>query len=411
MTRHTAFDFKERSFSMNTLHSSNRVHIVFAGKRNSGKSSLINALTGQDVSIVSPVAGTTTDPVSKVMEITGLGPCVVIDTAGFDDVGELGEMRVEKTVATMRKADVTLMVFSPEDEDLSPYGDFINKSGVKNLICAVNKADLTENCDGLVKKIESTFNAPTICVSAKTGYNTDKLIALIKKHSPEKIEESTITGSLVKKGDTVLLVMPQDEAAPKGRLILPQVQVLRELLDKGANPLCATLESLASAMDTLKGAPQLVITDSQVFGKVADTIPSDWNLTSFSVLLGAYKGDIGEFTKGARAIGNLKAGSRVLIAEACSHTTTDADIARVKIPNLLHKKINPQIETTVVSGNDFPEDVSDYDLVIHCGACMFNKAHVMSRADICKKSNTPITNYGIAIAYLTGILDRVVLPE
>lgn len=395
---------------MNALHSSERVHIVFAGKRNSGKSSLINALTGQDVSIVSPVAGTTTDPVSKVMEITGLGPCVVIDTAGFDDVGALGAMRVNKTINAIRRADVTLLVFSAEDEDIEAYIDFVAGTNPPKLICVVNKSDAAD-CSPLADKVSSSFNSPTVCVSALTGGGIKELIALIKANAPEKIAESTITGNLVGKGDAVLLVMPQDESAPKGRLIMPQVQVIRELLDKGANPVCATTDSLQSAIDALKSPPKLVITDSQVFPKVAETIPSDWALTSFSVLLGAYKGDIASFTEGARAIGSLKGGSKVLIAEACSHTTTDADIARVKIPNLLRKKINPDIEVSVVSGNDFPDDVSDYDLVIHCGACMFNKAHVMARAELCSRSGTPITNYGIAIAYLTGILDRVVLPD
>lgn len=395
--------------SQNALHSAERVHIVFIGKRNSGKSSLINALAGQDVSIVSDVAGTTTDAVTKVMEITGIGPCVVVDTAGFDDEGELGKMRVEKTLAAVRKSDVTVAVFSCGDGEFTDFKKFVDKLDNKNIICVVNKSDL---CDGThtAQMVEKVFGKPTITVSAKDSLNIDKLIELIKKHSPEKISEDTITSKLVKKDDTVILVMPQDESAPKGRLILPQVQVIRELLDKSANAVCTTVESLPSAINALKSEPALVITDSQVFGAVSEIIPEEWKLTSFSVLLAAYKGDIAEFSKGARTIANLKDGSKVLIAEACSHTTTDADIARVKIPNLLHKKINPNIEVQVVSGNDFPEDVSGYDLVIHCGACMFNKAHVMSRAAICKRSGTPITNYGIAIAYLTGILDRVVLP-
>ncbi len=394
----------------NALHSAERVHIVFIGKRNSGKSSLINAVAGQDVSIVSSVAGTTTDAVSKVMEITGIGPCVVVDTAGFDDEGDLGALRVEKTIEAVRKADVIVAVFSCEDEDFSAYGQFLEKVDNKNIICVVNKSDLCKDSPA-VKKLEKLFNKPTVTVSAKEGSNIDSLIELIKKHAPEKIAEATITGDLVKKDDTVILVMPQDDSAPKGRLILPQVQVIRELLDKGVNAVCTTVESLPAALDALKGDPSLVITDSQVFAAVSEIIPKHLRLTSFSVLLAGYKGDIEEFTKGARTIANLKDGSKVLIAEACSHTTTDADIARVKIPNLLHKKINPNIKVQVVSGNDFPEDVSEYDLVIHCGACMFNKAHVMSRAAICKRSNTPITNYGIAIAYLTGILDRVVLPR
>jgi len=394
----------------NALHSAERVHIVFTGKRNSGKSSLINALAGQDVSIVSDVAGTTTDPVSKVMEITGIGPCVVIDTAGFDDEGDLGQMRVEKTFNAVRKADVVVMVFSCDTKDFSAEAEFIKKLSSKPVICVVNKSDLCKDGSETAEKIREVFGKPTVLLSARDKINIEELVSLIKTHSPEKIAETTITGSLVKGDDTVLLIMPQDESAPKGRLILPQVQVIRELLDKGANAVCATPDSLLSAMSALKGAPALVITDSQVFDKVSRIIPSDWPLTSFSVLMAGYKGDIKTFSEGARTIANLKDGSKVLIAEACSHTTTDADIARVKIPALLHKKINPNIEVTVVSGNDFPDDVSEYDLVIHCGACMFNRSHVLARAQICKASGVPITNYGIAIAFLTGILDRVVLP-
>ena len=386
---------------LNELHSSQRVNIVFVGKRNSGKSSLINALAGQAVSIVSDTLGTTTDPVRKVMEIDGLGPCVITDTAGFDDEGELGLQRVSKTRIAMRSADVVVAVFDGRSCDICDEIEFLNTAECKNIVYVLNKSDIA-NC-------KVTLPQPSISVSALTGQGIDDLKELIKKTAPEKIFEDSITGDLVKKGDTVLLVMPQDSSAPKGRLILPQVQVIRELLDKGANPVCATLESLHSAIDTLKGAPSLVITDSQVFKNVAETIPQDWKLTSFSVLMAGYKGDIDAFVKGAKELDNLKAGSRVLIAEACSHTTTDADIARVKIPNLIPKKINPHIEITVVSGDDFPQDTSGYDLVIHCGACMFNKAHVLSRQKICEKSHTPMTNYGIAIAHLTGILDRITI--
>lgn len=389
--------------SINELHSSERVHIVFVGKRNSGKSSLINAISGQDISIVSDTPGTTTDPVKKVMEVSGIGPCVIVDTAGFDDVGELGSMRVEKTRLATRSADLVVAVLNGEDNDHTAEIEFVKTLGCKNILYVLNKTDIGNGDFDSVPE-------PKIKVSAFSGKGIDELIKIIATYAPEKIAEPTVTGNLVKKGDTVLLIMPQDESAPKGRLILPQVQVIRELLDKGAVPVCTTLESLPDAMATLKGAPDLVITDSQVFGKVVEIIPNDWKLTSFSVLFAAYKGDIKLFINGAEAIDTLTTGSKVLIAEACSHTTTDADVARVKIPNLLHKKINPDIEITVVSGSDFPDDVSGYDLVIHCGACMFNKAHVMSRADICAKSGTPMTNYGIAIAHLTGILNRVILP-
>lgn len=389
--------------SLNQLHSSERVHIVFVGRTNSGKSSVINALTDQKVSIVSPEAGTTTDAVRKVIEITGVGPCVAIDTAGFDDTTPLGALRVEKTREAAQSADVVVAVISAENSDITPEMEFLSSLPCKNVIYAVNKSDLN-------KPAPKDIPAPSVRVSAKTGDGIGELVALIKKKSPEKIEESTITGKLVKAGDKVLLVMPQDSSAPKGRLILPQVQVIRELIDKGAVTVCASLESLSDAMEALKEKPALVITDSQVFAQVSAALPPDWLLTSFSVLLAGYKGDIEAFVDGARAISGLKAGSRVLIAEACSHTTTDADIARVKIPTLLRKKINPEIEVEVVSGNDFPEKLDGYDLVIHCGACMFNKAHVMARKARCDRDGVKMTNYGIAIAYLTGILDRVVLP-
>lgn len=388
---------------LNQLHSSERVHIVFIGRTNSGKSSLINALTSQQVSIVSAEKGTTTDAVKKVIEIGGLGPCVAIDTAGFDDSGSLGALRVEKTREAAQSADVVVAVFSPENSDILPELDFLSTLPCKNIIYVENKSDL--NLQSL------PLPEPHVGVSAKTGEGIGELISLIKEKSPEKIAETTITGSLVGGGDTVLLVMPQDESAPKGRLILPQVQVIRELIDKGAAPVCASLEALPDAISALKNKPDLVITDSQVFGKVSEIIPSDWHLTSFSVLLAGYKGDIKAFIRGAEAIARLKSGSRVLIAEACSHTTADSDIARVKIPNMLRKKINPEIEVEVVSGNDFPQKLVGYDLVIHCGACMFNKAHVMARKAVCDRDGVPMTNYGIAIAYLTGILDRVVLPE
>ena len=356
-----------------------RLHIAFFGPTNSGKSTLVNAIAGQQVSLVSAVPGTTTDPVRKPIEIPGLGPCVLIDTAGLDDTGILGAERQRLTRAVLDETDVAVV--------LSMAQQTHNGSEIASLAAQAG-----------IPVIEYT-----------RGESVESLIRRIQEVRPVE-EEPYLTGDLVAEGDTVLLVMPQDSEAPKGRLILPQVQVIRELLDRRCNALCCTPQSLASAIAGLQARPALVITDSQVFSFVNAAIPGDWPLTSFSVLLAAAKGDTRVFVEGARAISRLTAGSRVLIAEACSHVPDTEDIGRVKIPALLRQRCGA-LTVDVSAGNDFPDDLTPYDLVIHCGACVAGRRVVRARTRKALLSGVPITNYGIALAFLQGILDRIVMPD
>lgn len=357
----------------------NRLHIAFFGLTNSGKSTLVNAICGQEVSLVSAVPGTTTDPVRKVVELPELGPCVLIDTAGIDDGGILGEERKRLTRAVMDETDIAVVLDASSDPD----------GWTARLIALLREEDI-----------------PTVVY--RRAESVESLLRRLVEAAPRE-EESFLTGDLVREGSSVVLVMPQDSEAPKGRLILPQVQIIRELLDRGCTPVCCTPDSLAGTVAGLKDAPALVITDSQVFKFVNESIPADWPLTSFSILLAAAKGDIRTFIDGARAMANLKPGSKVLIAEACTHVPDTEDIGRVKIPALLRKRV-PDLEAMVAAGNDFPEDLSPYSLIIHCGACVANAALVRSRIRKALLAGVPITNYGIAIAALQGILDRVSLP-
>lgn len=394
---------------LNSTPSANRIQIAFFGKRNSGKSSLINALANQEISIVSDVLGTTTDPVHKALEIFPIGPCTLIDTAGFDDVGELGKLRIEKTKNVLAKTDIALVVISADETDFSVYSDWFDEIKAKkvNCLCVINKSDLcadTAKIENMLKEKDVDF----VKISAQKRDNLPIFFEKIIKISPKDFDEITITGNLVNEGDSVLLVAPQDIEAPKGRLILPQVQTIRELLDKKAVVTVVTAEKMKSALDTLKKAPKLIICDSQAFKQVYDLAPKESILTSFSILFANYKGDIEEFKKGASAIDTLNENSRVLIAEACSHTTLDGDIAKVKIPKMLRKKVGESLKIDFCSGVNFNLD-KKYDLVIHCGGCMFNKSHILSRIAMCKEKNIPITNFGITIAKLTGILDMVEL--
>lgn len=394
---------------LNSTPSANRIQIAFFGKRNSGKSSLINALANQEISIVSDVLGTTTDPVHKALEIFPIGPCTLIDTAGFDDVGELGKLRIEKTKNVLAKTDIALVVISADETDFSVYSDWFDEIKAKkvNCLCVINKSDLcadTEKIENMLKEKDVDF----VKISAQKRDNLPLLFEKIIKISPKDFDEITITGNLVNEGDSVLLVAPQDIEAPKGRLILPQVQTIRELLDKKAVVTVVTAEKMKSALDTLKKAPKLIICDSQAFKQVYDLAPKESILTSFSILFANYKGDIEEFKKGASAIDTLNENSRVLIAEACSHTTLDGDIAKVKIPKMLRKKTGESLKIDFCSGVNFNLD-KKYDLVIHCGGCMFNRSHILNRIAMCKEKNIPITNFGITIAKLTGILDMVEL--
>lgn len=390
---------------------SERLHIVLYGCTNSGKSSLINALTGQTVSLVSDTPGTTTDPVSKAMELSGLGACVLIDTAGFDDTNEsLGKLRIDRTRRTLQSADIAIVVLS--SEELSPELEWITQLQEKNIpvIPVFNKADIHACPDALRTTLKEKTGLSPIIVSAHTGFGMDTLLETLRSTNTRTQSAETITGSLVSEGDTVLLVMPQDAQAPKGRLILPQVQTIRELLDKGCLPICCTPDTMKQALDALQHPPKLIITDSQAFKNVYEIKPAASLLTSFSILFAAYKGDIDSFVQGAQAIASLTPHSKVLIAEACTHAPVTEDIGRVKIPALLRKRISSSLQIEIVSGKDFPEDLTPYDLIIHCGACMFTRKMVMNRSERAQQQHVPMTNYGITMAYLTGILDKVALP-
>ena len=393
--------------SLSSTPSANRVHIGLYGKRNSGKSSLINAITNQETALVSDYAGTTTDPVYKAMEIHGIGPCMLIDTAGFDDEGELGRLRGEKTRQALEKTDIAVLVFdgrpvTEEKEWLS-----LLKQKKTPILAVVNKLDLLENPQASADALKRDYGLSPVLVSTKTREGIDKVREELIRLLPEDYEQESITGHLVSQGDCVLLVMPQDIQAPKGRLILPQVQTIRDLLDHRCLVMSCTTDKLDEALSALKQPPKWIITDSQVFKTVYDKKPKESRLTSFSVLFANYKGDLSEFVQGAAAIESLTEHSKVLIAEACTHAPLSEDIGREKLPRMLRNKVGQGLAVDVVGGPAFPEDLSGYDLIIHCGACMFNRRHVMSRIDRAKSQGVPITNYGVAIAKLSGILDKI----
>lgn len=475
--------------SLNDTPRAGRLHIGIYGRRNAGKSSLINALTGQDIALVSDAPGTTTDPIYKSMELHPVGPVVFIDTAGFDDEGTLGRLRVERTAGVVDKTDVGIIVIDNEDLEKAAPADAVlaeeklwaEKLAEKNvpLIFVLNKCDemqapgesgaLTESCgsqpagshgshsaeaagtsanvDAVVTTASGQPTAlaadtaasvsadpqgdgraatataaaaiaelagkwPVIKVSALHKTGIEELRQAIEQSVPEDFLREKILGDMVEEGGLVLLVMPQDIQAPKGRLILPQVQTLRELLDRKCTAVATTADGFECALSALNRVPDLIITDSQCFGQVYEKKPAESALTSFSVLFAAYKGDIGKFVSGASLLNDMTENSRVLIAEACTHVPLSEDIGREKIPNLLRKKFGKGIEVVNVCGNDFPsvEELKGFDLVIHCGACMFNRKHVMSRIAAAEAAGVPITNYGVVLAKLTGILDKIELP-
>ena len=398
---------------LNQTPNAMRLQIAVFGRRNHGKSSIINALSGQAVAVVSDTPGTTTDPVFKAMEIYPLGPCVLIDTAGFDDEGTLGEKRVEKTRAVLKRADAALVIFLAQQKDFSIEDEWIGQMKRENIpvIGVLNKIDLEKDIEGAAEKIAKLFDIPVCMVSGKTGEGMDKIRQKLVQAIPSDCEIPSITGHLCGAGDHVLLVAPQDIQAPKGRLILPQVQTIRDLLDNKAVVTTVTTDQLAPALKLFHKPPKLVICDSQVFSYVYRQIPESSMLTSFSVLMARFKGDIEAFYEGAEAIGRLGESDKVLIAEACSHKPLDGDIGRKKIPALLRKTVGEKLRIEVVAGHDFPGDLSPYALVIHCGGCMFNRRYVLNRVAACKQAGVPITNYGIAIAKMNGILDKIRVVE
>ena len=403
---------------MNLVHTpnANRLHIALFGKRNSGKSSLINALTVQDTALVSDTPGTTTDPVQKAMEIHGIGPCLFIDTPGFDDEGELGNRRIERTWKAVEKTDIALLLCAggssaeeTGEPDFTEELHWLEQLKAKNIptILLINKADIRKNTASLAIRIKETFGSQPIPVSAKEKTGVELIRQAILEKLPEDFDQQSIAGNLVTEGDLVLLVMPQDIQAPKGRLILPQVQTMRELLDKKCLIMSCTTDKLRETLQALSRPPKLIITDSQVFKTVYEQKPEESRLTSFSVLFAGYKGDIRYYVKSASAIGSLTESSRVLIAEACTHAPLSEDIGRVKLPHLLRKRIGEKLSIDIVAGTDFPQDLTPYSLVIHCGACMFNRKYVLNRIERARLQNVPMTNYGVAIAFLNGILNQI----
>ncbi len=395
--------------SLTNTPSANRLHIALFGRRNSGKSSLINAITGQEVALVSEIAGTTTDPVYKAMELHPIGPVMFIDTAGFDDVGELGEMRIDKTRKAIDKTDIAIMLFG--DTELSYEKEWADELKRRNIpiIPVINKADIIDNANEIEKVVKKTLGFSPIIISAKEKIGLDRVKEELIRVIPADFEAKSITSHLVKEGDLVLLVMPQDIQAPKGRLILPQVQTIRDLLDNKCLVMSVTTDKLDEALKSLTMPPKLIITDSQVFGEVYAKKPDESLLTSFSVLFAEYKGDIIAYVEGAKAIDNLTENSVVLIAEACAHAPLNEDIGRIQLPRLLRKRVGEGLEIDIVSGADFPKDLSRYSLVIQCGCCMFNRKYVLTRIAMAKAQKVSICNYGIAIAKMNGILDKIAL--
>lgn len=391
---------------MNDTPNSNRTHIVIFGRTNAGKSSIINAIANQNVAIVSDKAGTTTDPVKKAIEINKIGACVIVDTAGFDDNGDLGLLRIEKTKKIAEKTDIALLVFDCNIKN----NDYILELKWKNqlsefgipIIAVINKIDLNQNYKIVEQNIKEIFDIDCVSISVNKKINIDILIETIKNNI-SKEDEISIVGHIIKEDDIVLLVMPQDIQAPKGRLILPQVQTIRDILDNKAIVIGATFDKFENALKSLNKPPKVIITDSQVFKEVEKLKPKESALTSFSVLFARYKGDEKIYKKGADFIDNLNKKSKILIAESCAHIPLEGDIGRVKIPNMLKNKFGFAFDIDYTTGEDFPSDLSKYDLIIHCGGCMGTRRQILNRIRLCERQNKPITNYGMAIAKINGV--------
>ncbi|MBN2600385.1 MAG: [FeFe] hydrogenase H-cluster maturation GTPase HydF [Candidatus Marinimicrobia bacterium] len=388
-----------------------RLHIGIFGRRNVGKSSLLNALTRQTVSIVSNVAGTTTDPVEKPMELLPIGPVVFIDTAGVDDSGILGDMRTAHTKKIFDRTDLAIIVttgnyWGPFEEELAT--EFTERS--VPIITVFNKADLETPSDELVQKLELEKRAVVKAIATEAGGIFDLREAIVRQAPQDIINSPTIISDLIRPGDLAILVVPIDKEAPKGRLILPQVQAIREILDSDAYCMVVKERELRDAFQKLNSKPAIVVTDSQAFLKVAADTPKDVLMTSFSILFARVKGNLSEFVRGAMVIDKLKPGDNVLIAESCTHHPITDDIGTVKIPRWLTQYIGGRINFSHSQGHDFPDDLEKYKLIIHCGSCMFNRREVLSRIMYAKRAEIPITNYGLAIAYSLGIFERALSP-
>ncbi len=389
---------------MNQTPTGERVRIAFFGLRNAGKSSLVNAFTGQELAIVSDVPGTTTDPVYKAMELAPLGPVQIIDTPGIDDVGALGQLRVKRTRQVLTKTDLAILVTDATrslNETEQELLSLILRKGIPYILVR-NKADLLENLPGGEDNVLYT--------SAMTGFHIHELKEAAARAATGAEEERPLVRDLLSPGDVAVLVVPIDKAAPKGRLILPQQQTIRDILEGGASALVCRDSELTETLSKLAAPPKLVITDSQVFGKVDPLVPSDIPLTSFSVLMARYKGDLPLMAEGARTLRDIRDGDKILIAESCTHHRQCNDIGTVKLPNWIRKGTGAEPEFHFCSGGDFPEDLSGYRLVVHCGGCMLTRREMCSRLAVCAEQGVPVTNYGVLIACLNGILDRALSP-
>lgn len=402
---------------MQSTPRANRPHIAVFGRRNVGKSSLINKLTNQELALVSDIAGTTTDPVYKSMEMLPLGPVVFIDTAGIDDQGKLGELRVKKTMEVIRKTDIAVLVIDYKQGVGKFEKNLFGKLEANNIpiVSVINKSDQIENREDINNKnlnssIKNMTGDEPLYISSKTGLGINKLRQLIFEKAPEIKEKEVIIGDLIQKEDIVVLVTPIDSAAPKGRLILPQVQTIRDVLDHDGITLVTKEDQLQAALVGLKQNPALVVTDSQAFAEVDAVVPDNILLTGFSILFARYKGDLNIFLKGAITMENLKADARILIAEACTHYRQHDDIGTVKLPRWLRKKFGDKLEFDHVAGREYPDNLTKYDLILHCGGCMLNRKEVISRVKEADRAGVPVINYGMAIAQLHGILDRALKP-
>lgn len=389
---------------MNSTPSSNRIHFTIYGKRNAGKSSLLNSITGQKVSVVSEVQGTTTDPVKKAMELLPLGPVIFTDTAGMDDKGDLGEKRVKKSLRALHSTDFAIYIMDVHDRDPNVYKSTVRQFKRFNIpyITVINKIDLAS--DEEIKTAKDEYE-DAFFISSREGTNIEKLKKELVKRIEKKENDPTMIGDLVGYKGKVVMVVPIDSEAPKGRIILPQVQLIRDCLDHGIKSYVVRDTELTSALNDLSDI-DLVVTDSQAFKAVDEMVPQHIKLTSFSIILSRVKGDLMEFMKGIEVIKHLREGARVLIAESCTHNRTHEDIGRVKIPRGLQKKTGKRFNFDFVTGSDFPLSMEQYDIVIHCASCMLNRKAMQTRIFFCREKNVPITNYGIVLAYISGILPR-----